>query len=87
MRIPRNSNSLTHKVLADVLSVENIAESTPYSKDWIRTQLRTGRLRGRKLGGRWVVLRTALLDFLRADPPSIRIVESGSTDARMDGDA
>lgn len=77
----RNSNSLDHKVLADVLSVESIAESTPYSKDWIRSQLRAGRLRGRKLGGRWVILRTALLDFLKPEPSRVRLLaESQRTD-------
>lgn len=60
---------LSKKILADVLSVESVSEGTPYSKGWIRAQLRAGRLRGRKLGGRWIILRPALLEFLRADPP------------------
>lgn len=82
----RNPNSLDHKVLADVLSVASASASTPYSKGWIRAQLRAGRLRGRKLGGKWVILRTALLDFLR-DGPAVRLVSDRQDDTAEGGGA
>lgn len=79
----RTSTLVDRKVLADVMSVESVSESTDFSRAWIREQLRTGRLRGRKLGGRWVILRTALLEFLRADP-ILRVLPPRSSD-RMEG--
>lgn len=55
---------LTPSQAADQLPVGNA--------DWIRMQLRTGRLRGSKIGGRWVVEESAIAEMVEAASNSTR---------------
>ena len=49
------------------LTPEKAAERLPVGNaDWIRMQLRAGRLRGSKVGGRWVVEETAIHEMVEA---------------------
>lgn len=49
------------------LTPEQAAERLPFGNpDWIRAQLRAGRLRGSKIGGRWLVEPAALDDMVAA---------------------
>lgn len=55
------------------LSPEQAAARLPIGNaDWVRQQLRAGRLRGSKLGGRWVVEEAALEDLVEAGTNSTR---------------
>jgi hypothetical protein len=59
--------------MTEYLTPEQAADRLPQFKaDWFRAQLRTGRLVGSKVGGRWVTTQEAL-DAL---------VESGSNSTR-----
>jgi hypothetical protein len=43
------------------LTPEQAADRLPFgNSDWVRQQLRAGRLRGSKVSGRWVVEETAI---------------------------
>jgi hypothetical protein len=47
--------------MSEWLSPEQAAEELPQFKaEWFRTQLRTGRLAGSKIGGRWFTTKAAL---------------------------
>lgn len=49
------------------LTPELAAERLPFGNaDWIRQQLRDGKLRGSKVGGRWVVEETAIDEMVKA---------------------
>lgn len=49
------------------LTPEQAAERLPFGNaDWIRMQLRAGRLAGSKIGGRWVVEEAAIDDMVDA---------------------
>lgn len=49
------------------LTPEQAAERLPFGNaDWIRMQLRAGRLAGSKVGGRWVVEESAIDDMVDA---------------------
>lgn len=49
----------------DYLTPEAAAERLPFGNaDWIRMQLRAGRLRGSKISGRWLVEESAIRDMV-----------------------
>lgn len=49
------------------LTPEQAAERLPFGNaDWIRQQLRGGRLRGSKVSGRWLVEESAINDMVEA---------------------
>jgi excisionase family DNA binding protein len=49
------------------LTPEQAADRLPIGNaDWIRHQLRAGRLRGSKIGGRWLVEEQAIADMVAA---------------------
>lgn len=49
------------------LTPEQAAELLPFGNpDWIRAQLRAGRLRGSKIGGRWLIEPAAIDDMVAA---------------------
>lgn len=49
------------------LTPEQAAEILPFGNaDWIRMQLRAGRLAGSKVGGRWLVEEQAIKDMVAA---------------------
>lgn len=49
---------LTPEAAAELLPVGNA--------DWVRIQLRAGKLRGSKIGGRWVVEESAIHEMVEA---------------------
>lgn len=49
------------------LSPEQAAEAFPHFKpEWFREQLRAGKLRGSKVGGRWIIERSAIDAMVQA---------------------
>lgn len=49
------------------LTPEQAAERLPIGNaDWVRMQLRAGRLAGSKIGGRWLVEEAAIDEMVRA---------------------
>lgn len=49
------------------LTPEQAAQHLPIGNaDWVRQQLRQGRLRGSKIGGRWMVEKSAIDDMIEA---------------------
>lgn len=49
------------------LTPEQATTRLPFGNaDWIRAQLRTGRLRGSKVGGRWMVDESAIAEMVEA---------------------
>lgn len=49
------------------LTPEKAAEILPFGNaDWIRMQLRAGRLRGSKVAGRWLVEQSAITEMVEA---------------------
>jgi hypothetical protein len=49
------------------LTPEEAADRLPFGNaDWVRAQLRTGRLRGSKVGGRWVTDQDAIDEMVKA---------------------
>lgn len=49
------------------LTPEQAAEILPFGNaDWIRMQLRAGRLRGSKVAGRWLVEESAITEMVEA---------------------
>lgn len=53
--------------MQNYLTPEQAAELLPFGNpDWIRAQLRAGRLRGSKVGGRWLVEPAALEEMVSA---------------------
>lgn len=49
------------------LTPEQAAERLPIGNaDWFRAQLRRGRLRGSKVGGRWLVAEDAIAEMVEA---------------------
>lgn len=48
------------------LTPEAAAEHVPFSADWIREQLRLGKLAGSKVGGRWLIEAGALEQMVAA---------------------
>lgn len=49
------------------LTPEQAAERLPFGNaDWVRMQLRAGRLRGSKISGRWVVEESAVDEMIEA---------------------
>lgn len=55
--------------LPDICRVEDLASHLQLAPSTIRRALREGRLPGRRLGRRWLVSRSALLEWLRTDLP------------------
>lgn len=52
---------------ATLLTPEQAAELLPFGNaDWIRAQLRTGRLDGSKVAGRWLVTEDAITAMVAA---------------------
>jgi hypothetical protein len=59
--------------MTEWLSPEQAAEELPQFKaEWFRTQLRTGRLAGSKIGGRWFTTKAALDAMVEAGSNSTR---------------
>lgn len=55
------------------LTPEQAAELLPFGNaDWVRMQLRAGRLRGSKVGGRWLVEESAVAEMVEAGTNSTR---------------
>ena len=55
------------------LTPEEAAGRLPVGNaDWIRMQLRAGRLRGSKIGGRWLVEEAAIQEMVEAGSNSTR---------------
>lgn len=55
------------------LTPEEAADRLPVGNaDWVRMQLRAGRLRGSKVGGRWVVEEAAIHEMVEAGSNSTR---------------
>lgn len=53
--------------MSDYLSPEQAAEEVPrFKAEWFREQLRAGKLRGSKVGGRWVIERSAIDEMVQA---------------------
>lgn len=53
--------------MTEYLTPEQAAEQLPFGNaDWVRMQLRAGRLRGSKVRGRWVVEESAIKDMVEA---------------------
>ena len=51
----------------DHLSPEEASAEFPrFKPEWFREQLRAGKLRGSKVGGRWVIERSAIAEMLEA---------------------
>ncbi|MBM0128048.1 helix-turn-helix domain-containing protein [Pimelobacter simplex] len=49
------------------LTPEQAAERLPFGNaDWIRMQLRAGRLRGSRIGGRWLIEPAAIEEMVAA---------------------
>lgn len=49
------------------LTPENASARLPFGNaDWIRAQLRLGRLKGSKVGGRWLVEEAAIDEMVKA---------------------
>lgn len=49
------------------LTPEKAAELLPFGNaDWVRMQLRAGRLRGSKVAGRWLVEESAIKEMVEA---------------------
>lgn len=49
------------------LTSEEAASRLPFGNaDWVRMQLRAGRLRGSKISGRWVVEESAIAEMIAA---------------------
>lgn len=57
----------------EYLTPEQAAELLPFGNaDWIRMQLRAGRLRGFKVSGRWVLDPAAIAEMVEAGSNSTR---------------
>lgn len=53
--------------MTDYLTPEQAADQLPFGNaDWIRMQLRAGRLRGSKVSGRWLVEESAITEMVEA---------------------
>ncbi|KAB2809226.1 helix-turn-helix domain-containing protein [Pimelobacter simplex] len=53
--------------MADYLTPEEASSRLPFGNaDWIRMQLRAGRLRGSKIAGRWLVEASAIAEMVEA---------------------
>lgn len=49
------------------LTPEQVSERLPFGNaDWVRAQLRSGRLRGSKIGGRWMAEESAIQEMVAA---------------------
>lgn len=63
----RNSSGERAPYTPTWLTPEEAAELLPFGNaDWIRMQLRQGRLRGSKIAGRWVVEAAAIAEMVDA---------------------
>lgn len=59
--------------MTDYLTPEQAAELLPFGNaDWVRMQLRGGRLRGSKVAGRWLVEESAITEMVEAGTNSTR---------------
>ena len=73
----------TSLILPDVATVAVLAQILGRSESQIRALLRSGQIPGRKIGGRWIVSRRALLASLTAesseapDHPPMRRLDGG----------
>lgn len=65
---------MTAAVVEDVLLTPAQASARlPFGNaDWVRAQLRAGRLRGSKVSGRWMVYESAITDMVEAGSNSTR---------------
>lgn len=53
--------------MTDWITPERAAELLPFGNAaWVRMQLRAGRLRGSKIGGRWLVEEAAITEMVEA---------------------
>lgn len=53
--------------MVDYLTPEAASEKLPFGNaDWVRQQLRAGKLRGSKVSGRWVVEESAIAEMVEA---------------------
>lgn len=59
--------------MSELLTPEAAADELPFGNaDWIRQQLRTGRLEGSKVAGRWLTTREAIEAMVAAGTNSTR---------------
>ena len=59
--------------MSDLLTPEQAAEHLPaFNADWVRIQLRTGKLRGSKVGGRWFTTEADISAMVEAGSNSVR---------------
>ena len=70
---------LRRRVLPDVLTVEDLSAHLRCSPATVRAILRRGEIAGRRLGGRWLVSRQALVQALTGEREriSLRVVPEG----------
>lgn len=54
--------------LADYISTKEAAELTGYTRQYIANLLKNGKVQGRMVGNRWLVLRQSILDYRKANP-------------------
>lgn len=53
--------------MSEYLTPRQAAEKFPYGNtDWVRRQLQSGRLRGSRIGGRWVTTEEAIREMVEA---------------------
>lgn len=54
--------------MTEYLTPEQAAaiEALPFEAEWFRVQLRAGKLRGSKVGGRWVIEKSAVDEMVQA---------------------
>lgn len=53
--------------MTDYMTPEQASKLLPFGNaDWIRMQLRAGRLRGSKIAGRWMVEESAITEMVEA---------------------
>lgn len=51
----------------EYLTADQAAELLPFGNgNWVRAQLRAGRLRGSKVGGRWLVEKAAVIEMVES---------------------
>jgi hypothetical protein len=66
------------------LTPEQVSERLPFGNaDWVRMQLRAGRLRGSKIAGRWVVQEDAITEMVDAGANSTRHRRRRSATGRL----
>ena len=60
------TRALRAVALPDILKVEDLAQHLGISHEAVRRALREGKLPGRRVGRRWLLSRSALLEWLNA---------------------